>query len=58
MGVEQVLPGEVSVGGGMRWEKVIGRRIWCKYCIHLQYVYVNGKMKPFETIPGRQGEGG
>jgi hypothetical protein len=22
--------------------------MWCKYCVHL---YVNGKMKPIETLP-------
>jgi hypothetical protein len=31
------------------WGKGTGGRIWCKYCV---YMYVNGKMRPVETIPG------
>jgi hypothetical protein len=30
-------------------EKGVGGWICCKYCVHM---YVNGKMKPVETIPG------
>jgi hypothetical protein len=37
------------VGGGSRQGKGVGRRIWCKYCVHM---YVNGKMRPVETILG------
>jgi hypothetical protein len=29
--------------------KGIRRQIWCKYCVHM---YVNGKMRPVETIQG------
>jgi hypothetical protein len=31
------------------WGKGVGGQIWCKYGIHM---YVNGKTKPVETIPG------
>jgi hypothetical protein len=40
------------VGGGRRWGKDVGGGIWCKYCV---YMYVNGKMKSVETIPGIEG---
>jgi hypothetical protein len=30
-------------------EKGCGRWIWCKYCVSM---YVNGKERPVETIPG------
>jgi hypothetical protein len=50
--VEQVLPrGE----GWHKWEEggdgeiEVGRRIWCKKCVH---IYVNAKMIPVKTIPG------
>jgi hypothetical protein len=26
--------------------------LWCKYCVHM---FVNGKMRPIETIPGMGG---
>jgi hypothetical protein len=29
--------------------------IWCKYCV---YMYLDGKMRPVETIPGIREEGG
>jgi hypothetical protein len=29
--------------------------MWCKYCVHM---YVNGKMRPVETIPGIMGDKG
>jgi hypothetical protein len=31
------------------FNKKVGAWIWCKYCVHM---YVNGKMRPVETIPG------
>jgi hypothetical protein len=43
----------IPMGGGGRWGKGVGGRIWCKYCVH---VSVNGEMRPVETIP-RVGEG-
>jgi hypothetical protein len=47
---KQVLPGRVVTS---RKREVVGKRvrgrIWCKYCVH---VYINGKMRPVETIPG------
>jgi hypothetical protein len=41
--------------GGYNW-KGIGGWIWCKYSV---CIYVNGKMRPFETIPekGREDKG-
>jgi hypothetical protein len=33
----------------MMWGKVVGGSIWYEYCVH---VYVNGKLRPVETIPG------
>jgi hypothetical protein len=30
------------------WGKGIGGKLSCKYCVHM---YVNGKMRPVETIP-------
>jgi hypothetical protein len=47
------------LGGWYQWEEadvVKGCRsvnTQCKYCVH---IYVNGKMRPVETIPG-MGEG-
>jgi hypothetical protein len=41
------------VGGERRWGKGVRWWIWCKYYMHM---YVNGKMRPAETIPGL-GEG-
>jgi hypothetical protein len=38
---------------GGRDGKSVWEGIWCKYCVHM---YVNGKMRPLETIPG-MGEG-
>jgi hypothetical protein len=47
---EQVLPGGlVPEGWGRSWGRGEGGWIWYKYCIHM---YVNGKMKSVETIPG------
>jgi hypothetical protein len=40
--------------GGRMWVKGVGGRIWYKYCV---YMYVNGKMRPVETIPGMGGGG-
>jgi hypothetical protein len=31
------------------WRKGVAGWIWYKYCVH---IYVNGKMIPFESIPG------
>jgi hypothetical protein len=42
----------VPVRGGRG--RSVGGRIWCKYCV---YMYVNGKMRPVETIPGVEGRG-
>jgi hypothetical protein len=39
--------GLVTVGGRRMWEKGIGGWILCKYSV---YIYVNGKMRPVETI--------
>jgi hypothetical protein len=53
---KQVLPGMlVPVRGRRRWGKCVGGRICCKYCVHM---YVNGKMRPVETIPGLGGNKG
>jgi hypothetical protein len=38
---------------GEEVEKLCGRVKMCKYCVHM---YINGKMKPVETIPGMGGE--
>jgi hypothetical protein len=43
----------VSVGRERMWWKGVGGWIWCKYCVHM---YVNGEMRPIETLPG-MGEG-
>jgi hypothetical protein len=40
------------VGEERMWGKVIERRLWCKFYV---YLYVNGKMRPVETIPGMVG---
>jgi hypothetical protein len=29
--------------------KDVGGRTWCKYCVHM---YVNGKLRSVETMPG------
>jgi hypothetical protein len=42
-------------GGGGRRRKGVGEWIWCKYCVH---IYVNGKIRPVETIPGIEAMGG
>jgi hypothetical protein len=34
--------------------KGMGGWIWCKYCVH---IYVNGKIRPVETIPVMREEG-
>jgi hypothetical protein len=39
----------VPVGRERMWGKDVGGWIWHKYCI---YIYVNGKMRPVESIPG------
>jgi hypothetical protein len=47
-----------GVGTSVRrkeWGKSIGVQMWCKYCVHM---YVNGKMRPVETIPGITGDKG
>jgi hypothetical protein len=42
--------GKVGTSGrGRIWGKNGGGWIWCKYCPHM---FVNGKMRPVETIPG------
>jgi hypothetical protein len=52
---EQVLSGGlVPVGEGRLWGEGVGGWIWSKYCVH---VYVSGKMRPAETIPGMGGRG-
>jgi hypothetical protein len=45
---EHVLWGREKRGKG------VGGLMWCKYCVHM---YVNGKMRPVETIPGLGEEG-
>jgi hypothetical protein len=42
-----------GTSGREEGEKGVGGWIWCKYCVHL---YVNGKMRHVETVPG-MGEG-
>jgi hypothetical protein len=39
------------VGSGKKWGKGEGGWICCKYCVHM---YVNGEMRPVETIPGME----
>jgi hypothetical protein len=34
--------------------KGVEARIWCNCSVHM---YVNGKMRPIETIPGMEGGG-
>jgi hypothetical protein len=47
---KQVLSGGlVAAGGEGKVGKSIGGWMWCKYCAHM---YVNGKLRPVETIPG------
>jgi hypothetical protein len=41
------------VGAERRWGKRVGGCLWCQYCVHM---YVNGKMRPVETIPGMGGD--
>jgi hypothetical protein len=41
--------GLVPVGGDTMSGEGIGGRIWRKYCAHM---YINGKMRTAETIPG------
>jgi transcription initiation factor IIF auxiliary subunit len=36
------------------WGKDVGGGTWYKYCVHM---YVNGKMRSVETIPGMVGLG-
>jgi hypothetical protein len=31
--------------------KGVGGGLWCTYCVHM---YVNGKMRPVETVPGME----
>jgi hypothetical protein len=51
---EKVLSGElVPVGRRGMWGKVVGWWIWRKYCVH---TYVNGKMRPVETVPEMGGK--
>jgi hypothetical protein len=33
------------------WRKCIGGQTWCKYCVHM---YLSGKMRPVEAIPGTE----
>jgi hypothetical protein len=40
------------VEGSRRWGKGVGGLIQCKYCANM---YVNGKMRPVEMIPGMGG---
>jgi hypothetical protein len=48
-----VLSGELVPFRGRRmWGNGRGGLIQCKYCVHL---YINGKMRPIETIPGMGG---
>jgi hypothetical protein len=58
MGEQEIKTGSVCGVGttvkGKRWGKGVGGCIWCKYCVH---IYVNGKMKPVQTIPGIVGGG-
>jgi hypothetical protein len=42
------------MGRGMKWEKSVGGWKWYKYCVH---IYVDGKMRPVETILWMGGEG-
>jgi hypothetical protein len=42
-------------GRGEERGKGIGGKIWCKYYMPM---YVNGKMRSVETIPGMGGERG
>jgi hypothetical protein len=51
LGVGAVL---VAVGGGRMCGKGVEARIWCNCSVHM---YVNGKMRPIETIPGMEGGG-
>jgi hypothetical protein len=46
---KQVLSWE---GEEKMWGKGVGGWIWYKYCVHM---YVNGKMRLIETIPGMKG---
>jgi hypothetical protein len=46
---EPLFWGLIPVGEGRMWGKGVGQSIWYKYCVHM---YVNGKIRPVETIPG------
>jgi hypothetical protein len=43
---------DIQLWEGEGRKRVLDGRIWCKYSV---YMYVNGKMRPVETIPGMGG---
>jgi hypothetical protein len=44
----------VPIGGERCGVKCVGKWIWYKYYVH---IYVKGKMRPVETIPGMKENG-
>jgi hypothetical protein len=52
--IEQVVFGELVPVGGGGCEKVCRKWILCKHCVQM---WISGKMRHVETIPGMGGRG-